>query len=148
MDKKFVQKRIEHVKLLEFKKELRKKDTEFKRNERIVRGFADYDWQKEIEDNNFKNLVVQDLKKYCLNFNLGTAGRKDDLKNRVRGHWFTTKDFINQSEPACVEKLGVAFTDAVAEMIDIEEFEPLDLDSDEVINFEGFSSDSESSGED
>ena len=148
VDKKFVQKRIEHVKLLEFKKELRKKDTEFKRNERIVRGFADYDWQKEIEDNNFKNLVVQDLKKYCLNFNLGTAGRKDDLKNRVRGHWFTTKDFINQSEPACVEKLGVAFPDAVADMIDIEEFEPLDSDSDEVINFEGFSSDSESSGED
>ena len=146
MDKKFVQKRIEHVKLLEFKKELRKKDTEFKRNERNVRTFADYDWQKEIEENNFKNLVVQDLKRYCFNFNLGTAGRKDDLKNRVRGHWFTTKD--KDKETDCVEKLAVAFPGVVADMIDIDEFEPIDSDSDEVTNFEGFSSDTESSGED
>ena len=97
VEKKFIKKRIEHFKLLDFKKELRKKDTEAKRNERNIKVYADYNWKQEIEENNFKNLVVKDLKKYCVNFNLMTTGRKDDLKNRVRGHWFTAPAFRSQS---------------------------------------------------
>ena len=69
VEKKFIKKRIEHFKLLDFKKELRKKDTEAKRNERNIKVYADYNWKQEIEENNFKNLVVKDLKKYCVNFN-------------------------------------------------------------------------------
>ena len=84
-------KRIEHLKILQLKKELRKKETEVKRNQRNVRSFNDYDWEEEIENHNFKHLVVKDLKKYCEKFNLGSVGRKDDLKNKVRGHWYTRK---------------------------------------------------------
>ena len=79
---------------------------------------------------------------------MGTGGRKDDLKNRVRGHWFTAKDLTKQSEPFRVKKLGVSFPDGEADIVDIEEFDHIDSDSDEVVNFEAFSSASESSGED
>ena len=94
VERKFVEKRIRHLKLLELKKQLRRKETEFKRTERNVKAFKDYNWEDEIENNNFKNLVVKDLKKYCAQFNLGVTGKKDDLKNRVRGHWFTSKGWL------------------------------------------------------
>jgi hypothetical protein len=149
VDRKFIQKRINHLKLIKFKKELRKKDTEVKRFERIVRGFKDYNWEQEIEENNFKNLVVQDLKKYCNNFDLGISGRKDDLKNRVRGHWFTSKGQVKPVEPDVTGKrLGVSVPDVLSDMIDIDEFDTIDSDSDEVIHFEEFVSDSDFSGED
>ena len=103
VERKYILKRIEHLKLLQLKKELRKKDTEVKRNQRNVRSFSDYDWEEEIEIQNFKHLVVKDLKKYCEKFNLGTVGRKDDLKNKVRGHWYTRKGY------AMVQAIGKSY---------------------------------------
>jgi hypothetical protein len=94
VERKFVEKRIHHLKLVDLKKQLRKKETALKWNERNVKTFNDYNWEEEIENNTFKNLVVKDLKKYCTQFNLGIIGKKDDLKNRVRGHWFTTKGWL------------------------------------------------------
>ena len=83
VEKFFVDRRIQHLRLQALKKELRKKDTADKRRERIIKVFEDYHWEEEIAVNNFKNLVVKDLVKYCIKVNLNAKGRKDDLKNRV-----------------------------------------------------------------
>ena len=144
LDRKFIDKRILHLRLLVLKKELRKKDTEDKRRQRIVRVFEDYEWEKEIEDNNFKNLVIKDLVKYCIKFNLNAKGRKDDLKKRVRGHWFTTKGELNPQETfneSVVSCLNVLNAEAEEDILDIQDME-VDSDSDEVVNYEE-SSDSE-----
>ena len=55
---------------------------------------------------------------------------------------------LNHPEPVDdPRQLSVTVPDDVLEMLDIEDFTPIDSDTDEVINFESFSSDSESSGE-
>ena len=136
VERKFIRKRIEHLQLLELKKELRRKETEKKRSDRNIKTFADYDWEKEIEENNFKNLVVQDLKKYCAKFKLSVVGRKDDLKNRVRGHWFTMKGSCSDNSNSSHEDL--VFVD-VGELLDDDAGSDI---NDEVISFELYHSDS------
>ena len=148
VERKFIEKRIQHLKLLQLKKELRKKETEAKRRARIVKEFKDYNWQEEIESNNFKNLVVKDLKKYCDKYKLGVGGRKDDLKNRVRGHWFTVKsgsDQVETIEPQTL--LAVMIADTEADIVDIEDYENVDSDNDDIVNCEHFSSNSDTSDE-
>ena len=149
VERKFVEKRIQHLKILQLKKELRKKETEVKKNDRNVKSFMDYDWEEEIERNNFKNLVVKDLKKYCEKFKLGSIGRKDDLKNKVRGHWFTGKSqktFPEVVQAAIARQLDVVFADSGDQIVDLEDFEVIgdleeefdgvDSDEDDVVNFE------------
>ena len=164
VERKYIDKRIKHLKLLGLKKELRKKETQDKWKERGRKDFQDYDWVKEIEQNNFKNLVVKDLRKYCAKFSLGSGGRKDDLKNRVRGHWFTAKGkntllpgelHVGGDAPGndlvAPPKLVVVVAEMEEEIIELEEFaegaddcdEALDSDCDDVVNFEEFSSDTE-----
>ena len=151
VERKFVDKRIQHLKLLKLKKDLRKKETESKRKDRNVKGFEDYNWEEEIEVHNFKNLVVKDLIKYCNKFNLRAKGRKDDLKNRVRGHWFTRKgserDPLEMVRAPNVQRLAVVHADADVDIVDMEDLE-VESDNDEVVNFEPFSSESESSDDD
>ena len=101
--------------------------------------------------------MVKDLKKYCAQFKLGSGGRKDDLKNRVRGHWYTARG-QNHVHPGVVIaerddevvplSLGVIVAETEEEMIELEEyaehredFDSLDSDCDEVVSFEQFSSD-------
>jgi hypothetical protein len=164
IERKYIDKRIKHLKLLELKKDLRKKETQDKWKERGRKNFQDYDWAKEIEQNNFKNLVVKDLKKYCAYFNLGSGGRKDDLKNRVRGHWFTAKGRNNllpggllvegdasRNDRVASAKIGVVVAETEEEIVELEEYaegiddldDALDSDCDDIVNFEQFSSDSE-----
>ena len=159
VDKKHIDKRIKHLKLLELKKQLRRKETEAKRSDRERKAFQDYNWEVEIEQNNFKNLVVKDLKKYCAQFKLGSGGRKDDLKNRVRGHWYTARGqnhvhpggvIAERDDEVVPLRLGVIVAETEEEMIELEEyaehredFDSLDSDCDEVVSFEQFSSDSE-----
>ena len=163
--RKFIEKRIKHLKILELRKELRKKETEAKRSERIRKEFQDYDWEDEIERQNFKNLVVKDLKKYCSNYNLGSSGRKDDLKNRVRGHWYTARGQTHVSQTLLglrhdgvlaergeevVPRLGVVIAECEEEIVELEDYtyseddlESLDSDSDDIVSFEQFSSSTE-----
>ena len=161
VERKYILKRIEHLKLLQLKKELRKKDTEVKRNQRNVRSFSDYDWEEEIEIQNFKHLVVKDLKKYCEKFNLGTVGRKDDLKNKVRGHWYTRKSQVMHMMPqvpySVPRQLEIVFHETGEEIVDMEdledivngeggeEFEDVDSDDDDIVNFEDIESSFDSS---
>ena len=147
VERKLIDKRILHLRLLALKKELRRKDTEDKRRERNVKVFEDYNWEEEIEINNFKNLVVKDLVKYCIKFNLNARGRKDDLKNRVRGHWFTNKGVLNTLEVlqvSVVPRLNVMNAEAEEDIMDLQDMD-VDSDSDEVINYEAYSSDSDDS---
>ena len=163
VDRNFVVKRIQHLKLLQLKKELRKKETESKRNDRNIKSFDDYDWEEEIERNNFKKLVVKDLKKYCEKFKLGSSGKKDDLKNRVRGHWFTGKSletFPPHVLPTVAPQLGVVFADVVDQIVDTEDYEALDVigeeedldgvasDDDDIINCENIYSSCDSDDDD
>ena len=160
VDKKFIDKRIQHLKFLDLKKELRKRETAAKRIDRNVKTFDDYDWEEEIETNNFKQLVVKDLKKYCDKYKLGSSGRKDDLKNKVRGHWYSSKSgasnvlpeigdmsedsnslsslaqksSISPSIPKLDVVLGVTEDDIVA----LEDYSGVDSDDDEVVNFEDY----------
>ena len=54
IERRFVDKRIQHLKFLTLKKELRKKETEEKRKYMNVKQFEDYNWEEEIEIHNFK----------------------------------------------------------------------------------------------
>ena len=63
--------------------------------------------------------------KYCNKFNLGAKGRKDDLKIRVRGHWFTMKGsemdqfpIIRTDQP---DELLVTNTEGDEQILDIED---------------------------
>ena len=148
VEKKFIDKRIQHLKLLELKKELRRKETEAKRVDRNVKVFDDYDWEAEIERNDFKQLVVKDLKKYCEKFNLGSSGRKDDLKNRVRGHWYSSKSGQGTNLPVPVQgqeqtsssslpRLGVVLGADAEDILDLDEI-GVESDNDDLVNFEDF----------
>ena len=94
-------------------------------------------------------MVVKDLKKYCEKFKLGSIGRKDDLKNKVRGHWFTGKSqktFPEVVQAAIARQLDVVFADSGDQIVDLEDFEVIgdleeefdgvDSDEDDVVNFE------------
>ena len=147
VEKKFIDKRIQHLKLLELKKELRRKETEAKRIDRNVKVFEDYDWETEIERNDFKQLVLKDLKKYCDKFNLGSSGRKDDLKNKVRGHWYSSKPSQGTNLPllgqeqttsSSLPRLGVVLGADAEEILDLDEI-GVESGDDYVVNFEDFS---------
>ena len=135
VEKKFVDRRIQHLRLQALKKELRKKDTADKRRERIIKVFEDYHWEEEIEVNNFKNLAVKDLVKYCIKFNLNAKGRKDDLKNRVRGHWFTNKGLVINPQEVLRVSVALQLNEAEEDILDIQDLN-VDSDSDEVSSSE------------
>ena len=84
--------------------------------------------------------------KYCNRFNLGAKGRKDDLKNRVRGHWFTMKgsemDLLDRARTSQLDRVVVVNAESDEQIVDLEDLE-VESDSDEIVNFEQFSSESE-----
>ena len=89
--------------------------------------------------------------KYCNKFNLGAKGRKDDLKNRVRGQWFTMKgsgmDQLPMIRTIQPDLLLVTNTEGDDQIVDIEDLD-VESDSDEIVNFEPFPRESESSEDD
>ena len=91
--------------------------------------------------------MLKDLKKYCDKFNLGSSGRKDDLKNKVRGHWYSSKPSQGTNLPllgqeqttsSSLPRLGVVLGADAEEILDLDEI-GVESGDDYVVNFEDFS---------
>ncbi|XP_032235410.2 uncharacterized protein LOC5510379 [Nematostella vectensis] len=138
VDEKYVRSYLEHLSSLETISKIREKQRKDARQERKKKEVSDYNWQELIENGKLPSLVVSELDKYLIHYNLSKTGKKKDKIRRITVHYY------NQDRRAVPDDQPVADFDQQFGSEDSEN----ESDSDEDLVLCDSSSDSDSDSSD
>ncbi|EDO35711.1 predicted protein [Nematostella vectensis] len=88
VDEKYVRSYLEHLSSLETISKIREKQRKDARQERKKKEVSDYNWQELIENGKLPSLVVSELDKYLIHYNLSKTGKKKDKIRRITVHYY------------------------------------------------------------